>query len=145
MRKVVNGRVYDTDTAKLVCEWDNGEMPSGLGYVYHGLHRKKTGEFFLHVCGGAATNWAKPTETGGTRRAEHVVLATYDEARALVEAHGTADEYEAVFGLCEDEPAVVITVRGVDAQAKALLDREASKTGRQLGEIVSECILAKLG
>lgn len=145
MKKVINGRVYDTDTARLVCEWDNGEMPSGLAYVYHGLYRKKTGEFFLHICGGAASNWAKPTETGGTRWAEHVVLATYDEARALVEAHGTADEYEALFGLCEDESDVIVTVRGVSAKAKTLLDREAARTGRTLGEILSECILSKLG
>lgn len=145
MRKVVNGRVYDTDTAQLVCEWDNGEMPTGLAYVCHGLYRKKTGEFFLHVHGGPATSWAKPTETGGTRGAEHVVLATYDEARELVERNADADVYEELFGLADDESTVVITVRGVDARAKALLDREASRTGRTLGEILSDCILSKLG
>lgn len=145
MRKVVNGRLYDTDTARIIYDWDNGELCGDINYVAHELYRKKTGEFFLHIEGGPATSWAEARGLNGTRRGEHIVPVSYDEARALVERNADADVYEELFGLADDESTVVITVRGVDARAKALLDREASRTGRTLGEILSDCILSILG
>lgn len=143
MRKVINGKVYDTGTAKLVAEWDNGEQFGSFASVEYGLYRKKTGEFFLHVWGGAATRWAAVRD-GRTKAAEHVVLVSYDEAREFAERHADVDMYGEVFGFAEDEATVTVTVRGVDSMAKALLDAEASRTGRTLGDVLSECVLSHL-
>lgn len=60
MKKVINRKVYDTETAKPVCVYT---------YIFSGdfqrvtetLYRKKTGEFFLHAVGGPVSRY--PNET----------------------------------------------------------------------------------
>ena len=46
MKKIINGKVYDTDTAKLIGSWDNG-IYGDLDSVSEDLYRKRTGEFFI--------------------------------------------------------------------------------------------------
>jgi hypothetical protein len=52
-----------------------------------------------------------------------------------------ADEYEAEFGVVEDDGDgdVVISIR-VSPAAKAALDRMAAKTGRAKGDILTELL-----
>jgi len=58
MKKTINGRKYDSDTAKAVAEFstDIGEFTE----VIETLHRKRSGEFFLHCMGGPNTIYGEP-------------------------------------------------------------------------------------
>ncbi len=86
-KRIINGKKYDTDTAKCVGEHMNSE--AGIyEYVLQSLYKKKTGEFFL--CG-----WG---EFLGTE----VTPLTLDEAKDWMERYSTADEYEAIFGEVEE-------------------------------------------
>ncbi|MEG0505706.1 MAG: hypothetical protein RR547_13745, partial [Raoultibacter sp.] len=58
MRMIINNKVYDTDTAKLLGSFDNGERPGDLHSIEQALYRKKTGEYFVFSEGGAATRYA---------------------------------------------------------------------------------------
>lgn len=60
MKKIINKKTYDTETAKLVCTY---EYVCGKDFrrVKETLYRKKTGEFFLHGIGGPSSKY--PTET----------------------------------------------------------------------------------
>ena len=49
MRKIVNGKLYDTEIAKLITGWNKGE---GYFYISECLYRTKKGAFFLE-CHGA--------------------------------------------------------------------------------------------
>ena len=58
MKKIINGKLYDTSTAHLVGEWDN-QLYGNPDYAAESLYRKRTGEFFLHGEGGARSRYAQ--------------------------------------------------------------------------------------
>lgn len=62
MKKIINGRLYDTSTATQVGNWCNGMLPGDFAYYNEELYKKKTGEFFLHGKGGPMT----PYGNGGS-------------------------------------------------------------------------------
>ena len=47
MKKVINGKLYDTSTAELVGEWNNGRLDDRLFACSEDLYQKRTGEYFL--------------------------------------------------------------------------------------------------
>ena len=44
MKKVINGKMYNTDTAKRMADWSYG-YPGNFEYYEEELYKKKTGEF----------------------------------------------------------------------------------------------------
>lgn len=52
MKKIINGKKYDTDTAKEVGYSNNGLLSTDIDYIEETLYQKKTGEFFLYGEGG---------------------------------------------------------------------------------------------
>lgn len=53
MKKVINGRSYNTETAKELGYQTNGYANNDFYFTGETLYRKKTGEFFLYGEGGA--------------------------------------------------------------------------------------------
>ena len=51
MRKIINGKLYDTDTAVSIGRRVSG-IPGDLDYFSETLYQKKTGELFIHGEGG---------------------------------------------------------------------------------------------
>lgn len=100
MKKIINGRKYDTTTATEIGSWDNGRYRD-FRYCAETLYRKRTGEFFIHGEGGPLSDYCSYT---GTMRGdgENIVPLTESDAREWVERHLTADEYEAIFGETEE-------------------------------------------
>lgn len=47
MKKIINGKKYDTDMAKEVGYDNNGLLCSDFYYIEETLYKKKTGEFFM--------------------------------------------------------------------------------------------------
>ena len=47
MKKIINGRLYDTGTAKEIGCYENGYGAGDFRYYYESLYRKRTGEYFL--------------------------------------------------------------------------------------------------
>lgn len=96
MKKIINGKKYDTDTATMMLEWRNNQ--SGFRYCYEALYRKKTGEYFLFGEGGAMTRYYKSvgdnTYTGGNA----ITPMTEKEAREWAESVADGDDYERIFG-----------------------------------------------
>lgn len=97
MKKIINGKMYNTETAKRVGEWDNGRY-GDFGYCSESLYQKKTGEFFLYGEGGAMSKYVVyygPNSWGG---GEAITPLTEQSAKKWAEDHITAEEYEAIFG-----------------------------------------------
>ena len=143
MKKIINGRMYNTDTAFSIGEWSNMSDIRDFNYCSETLYRKRGGEYFLHGEGNAASKYARSSGQNVWSGGEQIIPLSYDNARQWAEEHLDADDYESEFGeVPEDEgEAVPISVR-VSPAAKAALDRLAAKTGRSKGELVSEAILA---
>ena len=47
MKKIINGKMYNTETAKEIGSWNNGRYRSDFYYVGETLYKKKTGELFV--------------------------------------------------------------------------------------------------
>ena len=140
MKKIINGKRYDTETATLVTEWESG-YPSDLGYVCEELYKKRTGEYFIFGHGGAASKYATSAGNNSWSGGSAIIPLSYDAARQWAEGHMSADAYEAEFGeVAEgDEGDVVLSIR-VSQAAKAALDRMAARTGRAKGDILTELL-----
>lgn len=101
MKKIINGKKYDTDTAECVSCWSNGYGCGDFQYAEERLFRKKTGEFFLHGEGGAMSNYA---ESYGNERygGEKIIPLSENEAKEWAERNLDVEEYEAIFGEVEE-------------------------------------------
>lgn len=91
MKKIINGKVYDTATAKKAGYWSNGLGYRDFGWKEETLYRKKTGEFFLHGEGGPATNYAERMDNTWSN-GERIMPMTFSEAKVWAEEHLDADD-----------------------------------------------------
>ncbi len=138
MRKIIDGRAYDTDTATRVGTYDTGG--DGFDDVWEELCRKRTGEYFLHGIGGARTRYARRDGPDGWSGGEGIVPLTYGEARDWAEGCLDAGAYEQEFGeASEGDSEVVLSVR-VTGEARSRLDRYARATGRAKGDVVTRLL-----
>ncbi len=139
MKKIINGKKYDTETAVLKGEADNGYPVNDFSYAKEGLYQKKTGEYFLYGVGGPKTRYA--THHGNMwSGGEMIQPLTYDEARDWAEENLDADEYESIFGaVSEDETKAPLTL-SLNASTIEKLKREASKQGISVSDLVSQLV-----
>ena len=138
MKKIINGRVYDTDKAKELGTYANAGSWRDFSHLEETLYRKKTGEYFLHGEGGPATKYAKAVDQNSWSGGERIMPMTYDEAREWAEEHLEADEYEAIFGeIVEDDGAgkTVVSISVSPAKWEA-----AKRRAAQMGVGISEYI-----
>lgn len=101
MRKIINGKKYDTETATIVCTTDNGRPRTDFQFCMETLYLKKTGEYFLQGEGGAASKYAE-LHCGYNTSGERLIPFTLEDAKAFVEEHGSVEDYEMLFGEVEE-------------------------------------------
>lgn len=102
MRKVINGKLYDTDTARPIADWSKG-YSSDFAHVSETLYRKRTGEYFLHGEGGPMSAYAESCGQSQWRGGEAIRPLDYDAARRWMEGHADADAYEREFGIPDED------------------------------------------
>ena len=103
MKKIINGKMYNTETAEVVVAYDNGLSYRDFGWCEMTLYRKKTGEYFCVGEGGPMSQFARVSDDGNNRSSGvSVKPLTADEARKWAERYGSADEYIAEFGEPEE-------------------------------------------
>ena len=91
MKKIIKGKVYDTDTARHIGWWENGQ--GNLDYIQETLYCKRTGEYFLYGDGGARTKYSKMQGTNSWSSGEMIIPLTYDAAREWAENHLNENDY----------------------------------------------------
>lgn len=144
MKKIINGRKYDTATAREVAEWTGDFSRRDFRWVHEILYQKRTGEYFIYGEGGPESKYAVTYGDGGWQGGRRIVPLSYEAARSWAEESLSPDDYEAEFGEVEEAECDVALLVHVPASAKAALDREAARTGRTRASIVAE-LLASLG
>ena len=141
MKKIINGKKYDTDTAKLVGEYNNGRRWTDFSYLSEKLFLKKTGEFFLFGEGGPMTQYAEWSH-GLCCDGSRIMPMTYDDAQQWAEEHFDGDEYEKIFGeVQEDETQVSATFR-ISASTLETVRRDASAAGLTISDYVERALVA---
>ena len=93
MKKVIRGRLYDTEKAVLVGEFYDKAMPEeDISFYLEELYRKRTGEYFLYGRGNAGSKysvWRGSTASG----AEEILPLTYKQAQEWAEEYLPDDIY----------------------------------------------------
>ena len=84
MRRIINGKRYDTETATEVCAW----TPEDWANEDRTIYRKSDGEYFI--------------VTWHNLRGRRFWPLTRGEAARLAESHMDPDDYEAEFGECPE-------------------------------------------
>lgn len=141
MKKIINGRRYDTETAQQVAEYQHSYQTE-FDYFVETLYRKKGGEFFLHGYGHAASPYCEWVDSSTRSAGERLMPMSYSEAQEWAEKHLDADEYEAIFGeVEEDGTRTVLPVSLTTAQLEQIKRLAAQDGATKL----SPWILGKLG
>lgn len=142
MKKIINGRKYDTETAKEMASWSDGLSFRDFTHVEEVLYQKRTGEFFLHGAGGPSTRYARSCPSGGWSSGEAIIPLTWESAREWAEEHLDADDYETIFGeVPEDDSRVTVTL-SLSASAVETAKRAASQAGMNLSAYIESLIIA---
>lgn len=100
MKKIINGKKYDTETAESIATYYNNYNYNDFNSLTETLFKKKTGEFFLYGQGGPMTCYAE--HYGNSRTSgEKIIPFTIEQAKIWVEEKAN-DKYEEIFGECEE-------------------------------------------
>ena len=80
MKKIINGKMYNTETAEEFGSCENTPYKSNYIYFKEYLYRKKTGEFFMYGSGNAASKYCEETADRTRCPGERIVPLTIKEA-----------------------------------------------------------------
>lgn len=102
MKKVIDGKIYNTETATRIANWDNGVYGSDFNACGESLYVTKNGAYFVHGKGGALSRWAVSTGNNGRCGGESIEVLTQKEALRWCEEHDVdADEIAEHFEIKE--------------------------------------------
>jgi len=97
MKKVIDGKMYNTETAERVYSWDNGRFTNDFRYRSKDLYRTKKGNWFILHDGGAMTDMAKSVGSNSTSGSEDIEVISEKDAFAFLASHGGTEEAEKYF------------------------------------------------
>jgi hypothetical protein len=98
MKKVIDRKIYNTETATEIHHYWNGRGTSDFGNVSEWLYRTPKGAYFLHGKGGPMTQYGVPVGNNGRGGGEDIVLMTKGEAIEWLSAHDGEEAIEEHFG-----------------------------------------------
>ena len=114
MKRIIRGKVYDTDTAKQIGKSDPKTLDGSL-------FLKKTGEFFIF-------------------RGDQITPLTIDAAKDWAAKHLDTNTFSGLFGPIRKDSARKYLHLYVAGDARELLQRRSREEGISMGEIVERLI-----
>ena len=140
MKKIISGRLYNTETAQEVGSWSNNLSYRDFNHCEETLYRKRTGEFFLYGVGGPNSPYAERVDNHSWIGGRAIRPLTFEKAREWAEEKLSAGEYEAIFGeVSEDETDCLISAI-IKASNRERLRRAVAQSGKTIGAILDELI-----
>ena len=144
MNKVIRGKRYNTETAKLVGTWEANEPENSDFWEKEELYQKRSGEFFLIGQDGAQTQYARFSMSGESKPGIELRPIEPEEASDWAEEHLTADEYEALFGpVAEDGSRGRITLTLLNSTIDTVR-REAQRRKMNFNEYLEKLIAQQM-
>jgi len=110
MKKIIEGRTYNTETAKLMGEHTHSNR-TDFAYYHEELYRNNRGTWFLYGEGGPASKYAKRVEQNTWSGGTAITPLSEDEVREWAEMNLSTDEYEEIFGEQEEATPSDLTTR----------------------------------
>lgn len=139
MKKIIAGKVYDTDKAKKIgCDW-NGLERSDDKFFCETLYVKKTGEYFLHGEGGVLSSYSD-----GNSGSEVIKPLSYNIAKSWAEEKLSLEKFDCEFKILEnDDEKRKRTVFLTDIAYKKL-KWHANKNNKNVSQALEGLILENL-
>ena len=144
MRKVINGRIYNTATSECIGRWDNGIYGNDFRSCSEDLYKNTKGAYFLFAEGGAMSEYAvhSGNNSWGGRK---LIPLTATVSQEWGEIHLSVEDYEAEFGTQEEaSPSDHRTQERVnltlDSELIARLRKHSIDTGVPIAGIVDKAI-----
>lgn len=139
MKKIINNKRYDTDTAREIGEYSYMNRRD-FAYFCETLYCKRTGEYFIYGEGGPASKYAETVGQNEWCGGERIIPMSYEKARAWAERHLDADDYEKEFGeVAEDDSTETVTI-SLPASTIAKIRRKAQEAGTSVSGIIGEML-----
>lgn len=140
MKKIINGKLYDTSTAKEMGSYWNGLSNRDFCRINETLYRKKTGEFFLHGEGGPMTKYAESMGQNQWSGGEEIIPLSVESAEQWAEDNLSADEYEKIFGPVAEDGSKHLISANIKAETYAKLKSMSAETGKPMSTIIDELV-----
>lgn len=87
MKKVINGKLYNTETVERIAAWDNGLSNRDFGSCEEALYVTGKGAYFVAGEGGPLSRYARHIGSNETRGGEGLEVLTQAEALTWCEEH----------------------------------------------------------
>lgn len=98
MKKVIDGLLYDTQTAALIGEYSSGGSCRDFHYFEESLYRTPNGAYFVAGSGGPMTGYARSAGQNSWTGGEDIRALSREEALEWAEEHLAAVDVIAEFG-----------------------------------------------
>lgn len=140
MKKIINGKVYDTEKAQCVGGWSNGQYTSDFSYCSEDLYKKRTGEFFLYGEGGPMSKYAESCGNNSWSGGAKIIPLSYKAAQEWAEEHLNGEEYESIFGEVEEDESKTAVTLSLSVAAVEKARKTASEKGISLSAYIESLI-----
>ena len=138
MKKLIDGKRYDTDKAETIAFFDF-LTPDNPTYWSETLYRKRTGEYFLHGVGGPMSRYAEPAAGNTWTGSEKLFPLTQEAARDWARKCMNPGDYERIFEAGWDDEKRTVGF-SLPKSVIAMIKEGAATRGISLSEYVVECV-----
>ena len=137
MKKIINGKLYDTDTAREIGARFRGESVRDFHYSFEQLYKKRTGEYFLYGEGGPMSKYAETVGQNQWTGGKKIIPLDYKAATEWAEQNMDADDYQAEFGeVGEDGERTVLSI-SLDSAVADRIRRAAQEAGMSVSALIA--------
>lgn len=102
MKKIINGKMYNTDTADLLCRYQGGGTVRDFDWYMESLYRTKRGAYFMYGEGNARSPYSQVCGQNEWCGGDGWEVFTEAQAKEFIELHGSTEEYISAFGEPEE-------------------------------------------
>ncbi len=87
MKRIINGKMYNTETAILIAQADSGGSQSDFQWWEETLYKSPKGQYFLEGEGGAMTRYARSCGQNSVGPGEEIMLLSPKDALQWIQEH----------------------------------------------------------
>ena len=85
MKRVIGGKVYNTETAEEIYHWDNDCFSNDFRYVSETLYRSPKGQLFIHGKGGSMSKYSESCGSNSTCDSSKISLVEIADVEEWLE------------------------------------------------------------